>query len=216
MWSLKVLMALILLACYHNSIRVRSCLLRAALLPPSLSPWRRLLYDKGDSSSFLHVTRLTREAFDRLLYVVIPPSHRMRRRRRGRPWSLPPDGMLGLLLCYLGSQMSNKWLCLIFGITPSPCFRILRKMHCMAVKWLRFHPLLRTCFPDEQKMRQFADMISLREPTISNVIGFMDGLGLAKEMTSKRIQQNAYYCGYDCDTMINNVLVFGPDGKVFF
>jgi hypothetical protein len=59
-------------------------------------------------------------------------------------------------------------------------------------------------------------MMSLCEPTISNVIGFMDGLGLATEMTNKRIQQNAYYCGYDCDTMVNNVLVFGPDGKVFF
>jgi hypothetical protein len=57
-WSIKVLMALVMLACYHNSIRVRSYLLRAALVPPSLSPWRKL-YDKGDSSSFLHVTGLT-------------------------------------------------------------------------------------------------------------------------------------------------------------
>jgi hypothetical protein len=203
------------LACYHNSIRVRSCLLWAALLPPSLLPWRKL-YDKGDLSSFLHVTGLTREAFGHLLYVVIPPGHRMWRQRRGRPWSLPPDGMLGLLLCYLGSQMSNKWLCLIFCITPSPCSCILRKMLRMAVKRLCFHPLSRICFPDKQKMQRFADMISLREPTILNILGFMDGLGLAMEMTSERIQQNAYYCGYDCDTMINNVLVFGPDGKVFF
>jgi len=44
----------------------------------------------------------------------------------------------------------------------------------------------------------------------------MDGLGLATEMTNERIEQNVYYCGYDCDTMVNNVLVFGPDGKVFF
>ena len=65
-------------------------------------------------------------------------------------------------------------------------------------------------------MQRFTDMISLCEPTISTVIGFMDGLGLATEMTSERLQQNAYYCGYDCDTMVNNVLVFGPDGKVFF
>ena len=36
------------------------------------------------------------------------------------------------------------------------------------------------------------------------------------EMTDKRIQQNAYYCSYDCDMMVNNVLVFGPNGKVFF
>ncbi len=64
-------------------------------------------------------------------------------------------------------------------------------------------------------MQLFAEMIRLREPTISNVNGFMDGLGLATEMTDKRIQQNAYYCRYNCDTMINIILVFGPDGKVF-
>ena len=125
-WDIKVLMALVLLTCYHNSIRVHLYLLRAALVPPSHSLWNKL-YDKGDSSSFLHITGLRREAFDSLLYVVIPPGHTMRRRRRGRPWSLPPDGMLGLLLCYLGSQMTIKWLCLIFGITPTSCSRILKK-----------------------------------------------------------------------------------------
>ncbi len=212
-WTIKVLMAQVLMACYHNSLRVHSYLLRAALVPPSLSPWRKL-YDEGDSSSFLHVTGLTREAFNNLLYVVIPPGHSMRRQRRGRTWSLPPDGMLGLLLCYLGSQMKIKWLCLIFGITPLPCSLFLKKNLRMTVK--RYHPLARIKFPDEQKMQMFAEMIRLREPTISNVIGFMDGLGSATEMTDERIQQNTYYCGYDCNTMINNVLVFGPNGKVFF
>ena len=100
--------------------------------------------------------------------------------------------MLGLLLCYLGSQMTIKWLCLIFGITPSPCSRILKKILGMTVKRLRYHPLARISFPDEHKMRVYADMIKKREPTIDNVIGFMDGLGLATEMTSKRIEQNAY------------------------
>jgi hypothetical protein len=126
-WSIKVLMALVLMACYHNCLCVRSYLLWAALVPPFLSPWRKL-YDEGDSSSFLHVTGLTQEAFNSLLYVVIPPLHSMRRRRRGRPWSLLPDGMLGLLLCYLGSQMTMKWLCLIFGITPLPCSHILKNI----------------------------------------------------------------------------------------
>jgi hypothetical protein len=214
-WTIKVLMALVLMACYHNSLRVHSYLLWAALVTPSLSPWRKL-YDEGESSSFLHVTGLMQEAFDSLLYVVIPPGHSMRRQHRGRPWSLPPDGMLGLLLCYLGSQMTIKWLCLILGITPLPCSCILKTNLCMTVKRLRYHPLARIKFPDEQKMQMFAEMIRLREQTISNVIGFMDGLGMATEMTDERIQQNAYYCGYNCDTMINNVLVFGPDGKVFF
>ena len=60
----------------------------------------------------------------------------------------------------------------------------------MTVKRLRYHPLVRISFPNEQKMRVYADMIRLREPTVDNVIGFMDGLGLATEMTSKRIEQN--------------------------
>ncbi len=81
----------------------------------------------------------------------------------------------------------------------------------MKVKRLRYHPFARIKIPDEQKIEMFAEMMRLREPKISNVIGFMDGLGLAMEITDKRIQQNAYYCGYDCNTMINNVLVFGPD-----
>ena len=64
-------------------------------------------------------------------------------------------------------------------------------------------------------MQFFSDMISVQEPMVNNVIGFMDGLGLTTECTDERITQNAYYCGYDCDTMENSVLVFGPDGKVF-
>jgi hypothetical protein len=129
---------------------------------------------------------------------------------------LPPDGMLGLLLCYLGSQMSNKWLCLIFGITPLPCSCILKMILWMTVKRLRYHPLARVMFPNVEKMQLFLDMISVREPMVNNVIGFMDGLGLTTECTDERITQNAYYCGYDCDTMVNNVLVFGPDGNSVF
>ena len=86
----------------------------------------------------------------------------------------------------------------------------------MTVKRLWFHPLASIVFPNEEKMQRIAEMISLCEPTIANAIGFMDGLGLATQMTNERLKQNAYYCGYDCDTMINNVSVFGPDGKVFF
>ena len=184
--NVRLVILLILLACYHNSPRVRFYLLRAALVSPSLSPWQKL-YDEGDSLSFLHVTGLTREAFDSLLMIVIPPGHSIRQRRRGRPWLLLPDGMLGLMLCYLGSQMTIKWLCLIFGITPSPWCRILKKNLRMTVKRLWFHPLARIVFPNEEKMQRFAEMISLRELMIANVIGFMDGLGLVTQMTDERL-----------------------------
>jgi len=172
--KIRLILVLILLACYHNSIRLRSYLRSVAIVSPDVSPWQKL-YDKGDESSFLHIIRLTQDAFNALLHTVIPPGHYIRRPRRGRPWSLPPDGMLGLLLCYLGSQMSNKCLCLIFGITPSPCLRILRRMLPMTVKRWRSHPLAQVEFPNEERMRLCLDMVSAREPTVTNVIGFMDG-----------------------------------------
>ncbi len=149
--KIRVILVLILLACYHNSIRVRTYLLWALLLPHHRSSWQKL-YNAGNKSSFLHITGLTREAFDALLNVIIPPGHVIRRPQWGRPWSLPPDGMLVLLLCYLGSQMSNKWLCLIFGISPSLCSRILKMILRMTVKWLGYHLLARVKFPNVEKM----------------------------------------------------------------
>lgn len=65
-------------------------------------------------------------------------------------------------------------------------------------------------------MQEFARMIELREPSVDDVIGFMDGLSLSSECTDERNTQNAYYCGCDCDTMVNNVFAYGLDGKVFF
>ena len=111
--------------------------------------------------------------------------------------------------------MNLKWLCLIFGITPSACSRILHYILRLAVKRLRHHPLARVKFPNEEEMQQYADMIRHREPSVTDVIGFMDGVSFTTECTDERVEQNAYYCGYDCDTMVNNVFIFGPDGKIF-
>lgn len=59
-------------------------------------------------------------------------------------------------------------------------------------------------------------MVEAREPLVNDIIGFMDGVSFPAECTDDRIDQNAMYCGYDCDTMVNNVFAYGPDGKVFF
>ena len=65
-------------------------------------------------------------------------------------------------------------------------------------------------------MQQFALMVNNREPAISDVLGFMDGVSFKSECSSECITQNASYCGYDCDTTVNNVFAYGPDGKAFF
>ena len=64
-------------------------------------------------------------------------------------------------------------------------------------------------------MSEFAAMVEAREPLVDDVIGFMDGVSLLVECTDDQLEQNAMYCGYSCDTMVNNVFAYGPDGKVF-
>ncbi len=65
-------------------------------------------------------------------------------------------------------------------------------------------------------MREFVDMVRMREPMVDDIIGFMDGVSFLAECTNDCVEQNPMYCGYNCDTMVNNVFAYGPDGKIFF
>jgi hypothetical protein len=73
-----------------------------------------------------HMTGLTRAAFESLknclfeMPTIIP--------KRGRPCQLDENGKLGLYLFYIGSKMDVKHLCLLFGVTPSSCCRVIKHM----------------------------------------------------------------------------------------
>ncbi len=84
------------------------------------------------------------------------------------------------------------------------------------VRLLRDHPFARVRFPDDAKMRDFANMVQRREPMVNDIIGFLDGVSFLVQCMDEWIRQNAMYCEFDCDTMVNNVLAYSPDGKVFF
>ena len=112
--------------------------------------------------------------------------------------------------------MQYNHLCLLFGITPSVCSRLINTMLKKVVRRLRSHLIAQVKFPDAAKMREFVDMVQEREPLVSDIIGFMDGVSFPAECTDERVKQNVYYCGYDCDMMVKNVFAYGPDGKVFF
>jgi hypothetical protein len=135
--------------------------------------------------------------------------------RRGRPELLHPTAQLGLLLFFIGSTMGIKHICLLFGVVPSVCSKIIIKMLHLVVKKLKKRPLAQVRFPTAEKMAYFAQLIQAREPVVDDVIGFMDGVSLTSECTSEVIEQNAMYSGYHSDTMVNNVFAYGPDGKVF-
>ena len=214
MHHVKVVVLIIALINYSNNIHHRMYLSRPAILPPSTAPWHHLLHN-GDASSFLLMTGLTREAFVMLHDVLKPQGDPSLPRRRGRKWSLLSEGQLRLLLFYISSTMNYKYLCLIFGITLNACSCMLRNMLKLEVRNLLFHPLARIKFPSIEKMQTFPSMINNREHSIDDVIGFMDGVSLATECTSEATTQNAFYSGYECNTVINNVFAYGLDGKVF-
>ncbi len=114
------------------------------------------------------------------------------------------------------STMNYKHLCLNFGITPTVCSHSINWMLKKVVRLLRGHPFARVNFPNREMMREYANMVQMRESMVDDIIGFMDGVSFPAECTDDRVKQNAMYCGYDCDTMVNSVFAYGPDGKVFF
>jgi hypothetical protein len=71
-------------------------------------------------------------------------------------------------------------------------------------------------FPSENKMTEYALMAHHREPLLTNVIGFVDGVAMPVKCSSLPEVQSTYYNGYYHDTMINNVFAFAPTGKVIF
>ncbi len=139
----------ILLIQFHNSIRDHHYLLHPAIVDPSASAWRKL-YEKADATSFLHMTGLTHEAFWALLEYVFDLEE-FSQRHHGRPRSMGPDGFLVLLLFYLGSTMNYKHLCLLFGLTPSVCSRVINWMLRRTVRLLNGNPFAEVSFPAMQK-----------------------------------------------------------------
>jgi hypothetical protein len=192
---IKYLALFILLIHISNSVRNHTYLHCCALLTHAESPWT-----------------LSCQAFNQLYYVLFLD---VQMQRTGRPQLMHPAAQLGLYLFFIGSTMGNKHLCLIFGITPTVCSRVINKMMIWGVQKLKRHPFAQVKFLDEEKMARFARQINEHEPAVNDVIGFMDGLALQSECTSEQIEQNAMYSGYHSDTMVNNIFAYGPDGNVF-
>lgn len=197
---------------YVNSQRNRHKLTRSALQHPHLAPWQQIV-NFADESSFLDLTGFSRAAFKDLFTVCFPPEELAV--KAGRPSSLDNQGKLGLYLFYLGSRMSVKHLCLIFGVVPSVACKYINEMIKLVPSRLSSNARAAILYPDEDQKQQWAAMVQAREPRVANVIGFIDGVALAVQCAETVEDQTLAYNGYHHDTTCNNVLAFAPTGKVF-
>jgi hypothetical protein len=135
-------------------------------------------------------------------------------KKRGRPPSLNDRGQLGLYLFFVGSRMRVNDLCLLFGITPACCCVFLNRMISLVVRKMINHKKSRIVFPNEAKKAHYAAIVRNREPLVSNVIAFTDGLSVAVQCSDEEEKQNCAYNGYYHDTSCNNVLTFSPEGII--
>lgn len=97
------LAVLIIIIDWHNRQRERYTLHRSALVPPSMSPWKRLLYH-ADDHYFLTITGFVRSTFNQLESKIFY-SFSTIGVKRGCPSSLNNHDKLGLYLIFLGSAM---------------------------------------------------------------------------------------------------------------
>lgn len=210
--------ALMALIYYYNSLRNRHYLTRSAVGSPRESPWRTV-YLKADENSFLDLTGFTRYAFNELLQVLFEEEQLELRikRKRGRPSMILPADKLGLFLFYVGSRMQIKYLCLLFGLTPSTVSEIIRDMTQLVCEKLQSHEYSKFRLPKtREEMNNHAELIRQREPLVTNCIGFVDGLAIPIECSGDMEEQAKYYNGYQGTTTVNNVFAFSPTGKIMF
>ena len=65
-------------------------------------------------------------------------------------------------------------------------------------------------------MAYFASLVRNREPSVHNVIGFVDGVNIPCMTSSDPDEQSEAYNGYMHDTCCNNVFAFSPEGKAIW
>ena len=196
-----------------NQMRVRRKLKRKAIVAPSNSPLRFLI-KHGEDGDFLEILGFDRSSFKALVKYLEAMDPTSEVNLRGRPLSLSYVDQIATTLLYLGSQMAIKHLCLITGGTPSVISRTINRMLPIITHALQFHPDARIKFPSQDDARRFAKLVEQREPTIKDVIAFIDGVHLSCQCSSDPIEQARYYNGFIADTCVNNVFMFSPEGKI--
>ena len=69
-------------------------------------------------------------------------------------------------------------------------------------------------WPSRERMQEFAERISAYEPAVRNVCLFLDGTEIMVQEPTIAERQNPLYSGKSKNVVVNNILVFAPDGCI--
>jgi hypothetical protein len=130
---------------------------------------------------------------------------------------LTPHHQLALLLRYVTTRLAYKDLSLEFGIVETTVGCVVRNLTRIVLNILEHNDDSRIAWPNAATIRRYQEMFARRHPGLqAGVFGVLDGLQLTCNNHTNRLIQNAFYNGWKCDTFISNILVFAPDGTIFF
>jgi hypothetical protein len=207
-----------------NSLRTRHYITRSDLLPIRATPWRHLCASHQDMGA-LQLMGLTWRAFGDLLSVFAPVLEQQWQREFSSPANWRGSGrkrimnsadILGLTLCWLHVPSYNVMIMLVFGLCPSTLSRYLKRGRRALLTAFKKHPAARIAWPTAEEMQQYSHLISLRQPDLHGVFGFVDGLNLAMFEPPYGALQNAYYNGWLSGCFCSSLFCFAPDGTIIW
>ena len=214
---------LIVLELERLKVRNRPRLSAKALVNCRLSPWI-MLWNRGDDRDLMHVMGLDRKAFNTLLtpFTALYNKYTMRGKvitsekcyHGNRVLSAP--AVLGVVLHWLCSKAEEKYLCMLFGVTESTfnkyktygiflLLEVTRRLRDCAVRW-----------PSKETQRRCAQLINIKEPMLSGVWGFVDGLNLQIFNPGDIDEQNAYWNGWLHETCCSSLICWRSDGFIAY
>lgn len=123
---------------------------------------------------------------------------------------------LGLFHFYIGSTMDVNQFLFDFKDNTIIVFPFDKKLLKIISYRLWNHPSVQVVFPSKERMHQLDTLVNEQQPVTTDIIGFMDDLSLHSEWNMDIFQLNSMCNQYPTNTMINNVLAYGEDGKYFF
>jgi hypothetical protein len=212
-----LLSGFVMVAALSPTLRTQNLLSSRCVCLPNQSQWNHF-YKNADDADFISVMGLPRSTFEEVaaqfgrFYTV-----RSGLGKSGRPARLQDvRAVLAMLLQFYNGTMQQKRLCLLFGVPTSTQSRILRKAEDALLKCLPHMHDARIAWPDIGQQREWATLISAKEPLVQNKFGFVDGKNLRVQEPTQAERQNAYYNGWLHCVFVTGVLCFGADGTIIW
>src|SRR5262249_33435548 len=69
-------------------------------------------------------------------------------------------------------------------------------------------------FPDDNKLKDYSRAVNSKYPTLTNVVGFLDGLRLKTEMSTDFATQKRHYSGFKRNHNALSLFVWNPRGEI--